>query len=195
MGDPWYRTPARYVRRPHPAQSTTPASPLKHPSMLSTPPPPSHAKTSRRWIFAAFWVVFPRLPPPSQAGIVLDAYVLFLPRRRAFSPPREQQVTFRHRPRLHLPCVPDDEGFIIYQDIGVHARTPRLLFIPNFQPRKTARQCQLTLALHLRGLLVGFGKIPVDGSGYTWVFENPYPSLSKPAPLGADVGFRRYGTP
>ena len=30
MGDPWYRIPARYVR-PHPAQSTTPASPLKHP--------------------------------------------------------------------------------------------------------------------------------------------------------------------
>ena len=34
----------------------------------------------------------------------------------------------------------------------------------------------------------------MNGSGYTRVFfENPYPSLSKPAPLGADVGFREYG--
>ena len=36
------------------------------------------------------------------------------------------------------------------------------------------------------------GRYPWTGLG-TRVFENPYPSLSKPAPLGADVGFRGYG--
>ena len=54
--------------------------------------------------------------------------------------------------------------------------------IMSLWPRKTAWQCQLTLTLHLWGLSVGFGKIPMNGSGYplvlktlTWTHWNLYP--------------------
>ena len=87
-GDPWYGTPARYVRRPHPAQSTTPASPLKHP--FDAIPHASTSLACKNELEVDLYgilVAFPHLPPLLQAGIVPDAYVLLLPRRRAFSPP------------------------------------------------------------------------------------------------------------
>ena len=129
-GDPWYGTLARYVRRPHPAQSTTPASPL---SMLfplfHLPHMQKRAGGGSLWRFGS--VPTSSVSPAGRHRTPMSSF-LTGERSRPLHLPQKEQVTFRHRPCLHLPCMPDDEGIIIYQDIEVHARMPRLLFIPNF---------------------------------------------------------------
>ena len=52
---------------------------------------------------------------------------------------------------------------------------PRLLLTRPSYPRKVAWQCQLTLALHLRGLLVIFVRLPASRFTYAWFFQNPLP--------------------
>jgi len=63
----------------------------------------------------------------------------------------------------------------------------RLCKLPSY-PRSASRQCQLTPALLLQGFLVSFGGIPAYGLMYPQVFENPYPNLLKPLPLGVGTG-------
>ena len=55
------------------------------------------------------------------------------------------------------------------------------------------RRCQLTPALPLRGFLVGFGGILAHGLHTPGFLENPYPSPSKPVPLGMGTGLLGYG--
>ena len=58
-------------------------------------------------------------------------------------------------------------------------------------PRKVARQCQLTLALPLRGSLVISGGKPPHRLGYPRVFVNPLPVPTKTCARGRGCGFWR----
>jgi len=66
---------------------------------------------------------------------------------------------------------------------------PRLPFPWLSDPHKVARQCRLTLALPLRGLLVISGGIPLRGLGYPWVFVNLLPVPTKTHAHGRGYGF------
>ena len=68
---------------------------------------------------------------------------------------------------------------------------PRLPFPWFSDPRKVARQCQLTLALPLRGSLVISGGKPPRGLGYPRVFVNPQPVPTKTRARGRGCGFWR----
>jgi len=61
---------------------------------------------------------------------------------------------------------------------------------PDFSdPHKVAQQCQLTLALPLRGSLVISGGKPLRGLGYPRVFVNPLPIPMKTCARGCRCRF------
>ena len=175
------------------ASCTTPAPPLKHPFDAPHSSTSLALKNEPEVDICGILVVFPHLPPPSQAGIVPDAYVLL-----AFSPPPPPS---RAAGDVSTPSSPPSPLYARWQRIhhisgyrGAYAYAP----ITVYTKFLTSQECT-AVSIDTRTALARFlGWFWEDTHQRVWVhpgffiLENPYPSLLKPARMWVFAGM---GTP
>ena len=92
-------------------------------------------------------------------------------------------------PSPRTPSLPMNEVVCTPHATSLAPFPPENLLPPNSKPRNAAQRCQLTPALLLRGLLVGFGGTPVHGLEHPWVFAKPLPAPVETRTPGHGQGF------